>query len=168
MPLTTVQLLIRWHRYMPSKAFGLAGQGATLPLCQWGWSVGSHWFLVWLLLLAGAEMPISALTLLLPVQHSPCLLPHQCCHEGTLTGSLPPATVIFQSGRGFSWGKKKSTIPFQKVSQWSCELLFESDQIQRHIFPQNFQLARNSLPWLHSEIFILISNYSSQHFYRHQ
>lgn len=42
-----------------------------------------------------------------------------------LIGSLPPARVIFQSDRGFSWEpgrgrkkeKKKSTIPSQKVSQ---------------------------------------------------
>lgn len=119
-----------------------------------------------------AEVPINALKPTLAASLVPLL-------RSSWIGSLPSARVLFQSDRGFPWGEwgrgrggkeggKKATIPSQKVSRWSSALLFESDHIQKHISPQNCQLEPNSLPWLHSEIFILIPNYSSQHFCCHQ
>lgn len=165
--LTAEQPLTWWHRSTPSKA-GEQDEGCLY--CS------SSEDLPWGALAAGqavaapsrAQGPITAAKLLPPACCSQDLLPPRHQHKGALTSSLPLTRVMFQSSRGFSCGKKVSTIPSQKVSQWSCELLFESDHVWRHIFPQNCQLAPNSLPWLHSEVFILIPNYSSQHFYCHQ
>lgn len=116
-----------------------------------------------------AEGPVTAAELFSPA----CCNQDLLCPPGTGTRGLWQAACLsvewcFNQAEALLVGKKISTIPSQKVSQWSCELLFESDHVWRHIFLQNCQLAPNSLPWLHSEVFILIPNYSSQHFYCHQ
>lgn len=75
-----------------------------------------------------AEVPLNALTSTPAASLVPLL-------GSSLIGSLPSARVLFQSDRGFPWGEwsevwggqrgkeggKESTIPSQKLSQWSCD-----------------------------------------------